>query len=227
MNKIKLILSFFLLGAALLRGEGPSNYVPESRSAFETFTTKVLKVYAFQDGDYEYVAYVVNWKDHEVVVAPIGSAASEAKLKEGDTIRCTMQQANHRIGDTNKSRISFYIASGSNLAESPQRLEAIAAEVKERRERRRAGLFMSASSSAESEKVVIRIQANGTVKLGNLVVSDDTLKQKLSEIAKQDKESPILVVADEKVSLETVTKVMDQCRKSGLNKFSMQTGSAD
>lgn len=225
MNKTKPILSLLLLGAALLRGEGTSNYAPESRSAFETFTTKVLKVYAFQDGDYEYVAYLVNWKDHEVVVTPLGSAASEAKLKEGDTIRCTMQQANHRIGDTNKSRISFYVASNLNTTDGVERLSEVASEVRRRRELREAS--MTSLGLSTPKKIVIQIQANGSVLLDHQALSDDALKQKLSEIVKQDKDCVVLVDASEKAPWEAVNKVMDQCRKLGIGKFSMQTGGVD
>ena len=135
-------LSLFLLGTAFLHGEGNPNYTPETRSLFETFTAKVLKVYAFQDGEFEYAAYVVNWQDHEVVVTPSSGAAMgvEKKYKEGDTIRCTMQQMVRRIGDSNKSRISFSIVSTFSSADTAQRLDAIAAEVKERRERRLSNL---------------------------------------------------------------------------------------
>jgi hypothetical protein len=132
------LLSLFLFGAVFLQAEGTSNYTPESRTSSETFSSKVLKVYSFQDGDFEYAAYLVNWKDHEVVVTPLGSVATSAKYNVGDTIHCTMLQTSRRAGDTNKSRISFYIASGGVGLEDAQRLEAISAEVKERREKRQA-----------------------------------------------------------------------------------------
>jgi biopolymer transport protein ExbD len=71
--------------------------------------------------------------------------------------------------------------------------------------------------------VVIQIKADGSVLLDHQVMSEDALKQKLSETVKQNKDCAVLIDASEKASAESITKVMDQCRKQGIGKFSMQT----
>jgi len=239
MNKSSLVLSLLLFGLVLVRGEETAGYTPESRTVTETFTAKILKVYAFQEGDFEYAAYVVNWNDHEVVVTPGGGFTNATKYKEGDTLRCTMQQSHLHVGDADKSRISFYVVSNLNAAEEVQHLEAVAAEVKERRERRQTAMAgnakllgtiapgsatpAAASRAVESAKLVIQIRANGAVLIDNQEVSDDALTQKLGATAKQDEKPAILVVADEKAPWEKISSVMDQCRKQGLQKFSLQS----
>lgn len=140
MNKSILLASILFSAVALLRGDESANYTPISRAVSETFTSKILKVYSFQEGDAEYVAYVVNWKDHEVVVAPLsfGGPATEKQYKVGDTIRCQMQQMNHQIGDSNKARMTFFIESTPSISDARQRLEAISAEIEMRRAERAA-----------------------------------------------------------------------------------------
>lgn len=243
MNNTKLILALFLFGMVWVRGEEPAKYTPESRTVMETFTSKILKVYAFQEGECEYVSYVVNWQDHEVVVTPGVRIAGEAKLKEGDEIRCSMVQTNHRVGEANKTRISFYVTANREVMDlaDVKRLEEVAAEVKSRREKRQAAmngnskLIVAATpsgsaksatvSSAEADAVVeIQIRANGDVVIDKVVMSSDALKETLSAIAKQDRQRPVYIVVNEKAPVESVTKVMDQCRKLGLQKFSMATG---
>ncbi len=119
----------FALGPRSLAAP-PASYTPESRSSVEIFTSPVLKVYAFQEGDVAYHAYVVQWKEHEVVVTP--SAGLEAKrYTVGDTIRCQMIQFAHRKGDQTRPRVSFSIVGDSG--DESARLEAIAEEVRRRR----------------------------------------------------------------------------------------------
>lgn len=124
----------------MLHAEGDSGYTPESRASSEIFTSKVVKVYSFQDGDAEYVAYVVTWKDHEVVVTSFGTGGADKPYNVGDVIRCQMQQMYHRVGDTGKARIIFSIMPGgpavTGTADEEQRLEAVRAEVETRRLKR-------------------------------------------------------------------------------------------
>ena len=108
----------------------PASYTPESKSSVEIFTSQVLKVYAFQEGDLDYHAYVVQWKEHEVVVTP--SAGPDAKrYAVSDTIRCQMTQFVHRMGNQTRPRVSFTIVGDSG--DERARLEAISEEVRRRR----------------------------------------------------------------------------------------------
>jgi hypothetical protein len=138
MKKSILYASFLFSAVALLRGDESANYTPVSRAVSETFTSKILKIYSFEEGDSEYAAYVVNWKDHEVVVTPLpfGGTATEKQYKVGDTIRCQMQQVNHQIGDSNKGRMTFFIESTPSSSNERQRLDAIRAEIEMRRAER-------------------------------------------------------------------------------------------
>jgi biopolymer transport protein ExbD len=141
-----------------------------------------------------------------------------------------MQQGNHRIGDTNKSRMTFYVGSSPSSADTAQRLEAISAEVKERRERRQGILTPEMPDKPTDTKSIaphyaleIHVQSNGAILVGDRPATEEELKQTLSAFAKEDKSRSILIIASEKVSAEALTKIMDQCRKLGLTKFVMQT----
>lgn len=138
-----LLVLLGLIACSTLRGESPSSaggtYTPESHTYSEVFTSKVLKVYSFQDGDADYVAYVVNWKDHEVVVTP--SMTAGTKYNVGDAIRCVMSQSSFRTGDTNRTRVTFLVVNattGVTATEEARRMEAITAEVESRRAARAA-----------------------------------------------------------------------------------------
>ena len=123
--------------AAILHAEGNANYTPESRTSSEVFASKVLKIYSFQDGDLEYVAYVVNWRDHEVVVAPLGMPGGEKRYDVGDTVRCQMQQVSHRLGDSAKARVIFMLIANFSGADGMQRLQALEGDIEARRAARR------------------------------------------------------------------------------------------
>ena len=56
----------------------------------ERLELKVLKVYAAKDGDAIFRAYVVRWKDQEVIVS---DSLAKTNYKEGDTI--TVLAMNH------------------------------------------------------------------------------------------------------------------------------------
>src|SRR5262245_47063356 len=57
---------------------------PGVKSSFETPEAKVLKVYSLKDGDHKFIAYVVKWKDAEVIVS---DPLARSEYKVGDTIR--------------------------------------------------------------------------------------------------------------------------------------------
>jgi len=98
-------------------------------SAMETFTSKVIKDLSFQDEGAEYTAYLVKWREHEVVVtAPV---PSEERYMVGDSIRCHMIRREVSRGDTKRNQITFMIA--GTIPHDAERLKAVAAEVAARR----------------------------------------------------------------------------------------------
>lgn len=153
------LLALLLLVPAVSRGESSPDYVPEARSSFETFTSKVLKIHSFTEGEISYTAYVVTWKGHEVVVVPSGGR-TEKKYEVGETIRCAMHQSTRQRNDKDISRIEFSLTPGAgaerllmpvDVAGEQARLEAIGAEVERRRALRKAALKTGSDNRSEHE----------------------------------------------------------------------------
>ena len=71
--------------------------------------------------------------------------------------------------------------------------------------------------------VTIGIDNKGQVSFNNKVVTDEQLLSLLREVHNVDKDIPVLIKADETTQLKKLAFVMDSCRKTGLNKFSLQS----
>lgn len=71
--------------------------------------------------------------------------------------------------------------------------------------------------------VTIGIDKDGTVTFNGKAISDEQLITLLEEVKKVDRDIPVLIKADETTQLKKLAFVMDACRKSGLNKFSLQS----
>jgi len=71
--------------------------------------------------------------------------------------------------------------------------------------------------------VTIGIDKDGLVSFNGKAVSDDDLLKLLEEVHNVDKDIPVLIKADETTQLKKLAFVMDACRKTGLNKFSLQS----
>jgi biopolymer transport protein ExbD len=54
-------------------------------------------------------------------------------------------------------------------------------------------------------------------------VSDAELLVLLEKVKQVDRDIPVLIKADETTQLKKLAFVMDACRKTGLNKFSLQS----
>jgi biopolymer transport protein ExbD len=72
-------------------------------------------------------------------------------------------------------------------------------------------------------KVTVAIDKEGGVTFNGQAVSDEQLVTLLREVRNVDKDIPVLIKADETTQLKKLAFVMDACRKSGLNKFSLQS----
>lgn len=71
--------------------------------------------------------------------------------------------------------------------------------------------------------VTIGIDKNGAVSFNGQLVTDEHLIALLEKVKNIDRDIPVLIKADETTQLKKLAFVMDACRKSGLNKFSLQS----
>ena len=71
--------------------------------------------------------------------------------------------------------------------------------------------------------VTIGIDKDGIVSFNGKNVTDERLLGLLEEVHNVDKDIPVLIKADETTQLKKLAFVMDACRKTGLNKFSLQS----
>ncbi|MEO7414578.1 MAG: biopolymer transporter ExbD [Opitutaceae bacterium] len=72
-------------------------------------------------------------------------------------------------------------------------------------------------------KVEVGVSKEGTLTFNGRVISETDLEGLLAEVKKINKDTPILVRADEVSQFGIVTRVWDTCRRLGLNKVVMQT----
>jgi biopolymer transport protein ExbD len=71
--------------------------------------------------------------------------------------------------------------------------------------------------------VTIGIDKAGVLSFNGRQVSEEQLLELLREVKNVDKDIPVLIKADETTPLKQLAMVMDACRKTGLNKFSLQS----
>jgi biopolymer transport protein ExbD len=71
--------------------------------------------------------------------------------------------------------------------------------------------------------VVVGIDKDGTLTFNEKVTTEDELADLLRRVKEIDKDIPVLIRADETTPLKKLAFVMDTCRKTGLNKFSLQS----
>jgi biopolymer transport protein ExbD len=70
--------------------------------------------------------------------------------------------------------------------------------------------------------VTIGIDDKGLVSFNGKYVSDEQLLGLLKQVSENNRDIPVLIKADETTQLKKLAFVMDACRASGLNKFSLQ-----
>ncbi|MSU65247.1 MAG: biopolymer transporter ExbD [Opitutus sp.] len=71
--------------------------------------------------------------------------------------------------------------------------------------------------------VTIGIDKDGVVSFNGKNITDEQLIGLLEQVKNVDRDIPVLIKADETTQLKKLTFVMDACRKTGLNKFSLQS----
>jgi len=71
--------------------------------------------------------------------------------------------------------------------------------------------------------VTIGIDKDGIIAFNGQAVTDEQLLGLLEQVRNVDRDIPVLIMADETTQLKKLTFVMDACRRTGLNKFSLQS----
>ncbi|MBS0633746.1 MAG: biopolymer transporter ExbD [Verrucomicrobia bacterium] len=71
--------------------------------------------------------------------------------------------------------------------------------------------------------VTIAIDKDGTISFNDKKIADDQLGPLLVQVHAVDKDIPVLIKADETTQLKKLAFVMDSCRRTGLNKFALQS----
>ncbi len=71
--------------------------------------------------------------------------------------------------------------------------------------------------------VTIGVDNTGVISFNGQVVTEEEIEGLLLRVKEIDRDIPVLIAADEATPLKTVAFLMDACRKTGLNKFSLQS----
>ena len=71
--------------------------------------------------------------------------------------------------------------------------------------------------------VTIAIDREGKMAFNGTPATEPQLEELLRKVRDLDRNIPVLIQADETTPLKKLTFVMDACRKTGLNKFSLQS----
>ena len=71
--------------------------------------------------------------------------------------------------------------------------------------------------------VTIGVSNEGIMTFNGDVVTEEQIEGLLQQVRDVDRNIPVLIAADEETPLKTVAFLMDACRKTGLNKFSLQS----
>ena len=71
--------------------------------------------------------------------------------------------------------------------------------------------------------VTIGVSNEGVMTFNGQVVTEEEIEGLLQKVKEVDRDIPVLIAADEATPLKTVAYLMDACRKTGLNKFSLQS----
>jgi biopolymer transport protein ExbD len=71
--------------------------------------------------------------------------------------------------------------------------------------------------------VTIGVSNEGVMTFNGQIVTEAEIEGLLQQVKEVDRDIPVLIAADEATPLKTVAFLMDACRKTGLNKFSLQS----
>ncbi len=71
--------------------------------------------------------------------------------------------------------------------------------------------------------VTIAIDKQGSMTFNGKTTTEPELQNLLRQVREVDRNIPVLIQADQDTPIKNVTFVMDACRMTGLNKFSLQS----
>ena len=71
--------------------------------------------------------------------------------------------------------------------------------------------------------VTIAVDNLGVISFNGQVVEESEIEGLLLQVKEIDRDIPVLIAADELTPLKTVAFLMDACRKTGMNKFGLQS----
>ena len=81
----------------------------------------------------------------------------------------------------------------------------------------------TAGKNEVKEQIVIALSAEGEIYLNNQLLEMSQFEEAIELAGQLTPNLPVLLVADENVSLKHVTAVMDVCRSNQLNKIRLQS----
>ena len=81
----------------------------------------------------------------------------------------------------------------------------------------------TAGKNEVHERITIALSPDGEVYLNNQLMEMRAFKEAIKLAGELTPDLPVLLVADEEVSLKHVTEVMDVCRSNQLNKIRLQS----
>jgi biopolymer transport protein ExbD len=83
--------------------------------------------------------------------------------------------------------------------------------------------IQTAGSNLLSDKIVLSVDAEGSLLYNNTPVTELQLTVSLKSAAEIGQNRKVLLLADEETPLRKVTWIMDQCRSNGLEKIRIQS----
>ena len=109
--KTPYLLITLLLAATLFADDGKTPVtseapVPLAANSHESFKAQVLKVYTARDGDAEFRAYVVMWRNQEVVVS---DDLVSTDYQVGDTVAVSVMKQDYPNGKKRPGLLAFII----------------------------------------------------------------------------------------------------------------------
>lgn len=105
MKQTVLFLSLLLTACPVIEASAQSSSaIPDVQSDYETLQAPVIKVYSVKQGDFKFTAYVVNWKDAEVIVS---DPLAGSDFKAGDTIQFMAQRVHLKKSGVDVSSLNF------------------------------------------------------------------------------------------------------------------------
>lgn len=100
-------VSVILMTAIAQDGQPTQPAMPAGMTGgYETVQSKILKVYSAEDNGAQFRAYVVKWKDSEVIVSDM---LGKTNKKEGDTITFMAQRMEMPQGGEKIKMLQFMI----------------------------------------------------------------------------------------------------------------------